>query len=169
MRRLKSLAPGSPSLPGLDVRAQWKHHSRLLRRSWALLFIEPTVVRQRNGGVTGSVTGSGSGSANRPESALEERESRPLLRFAGGGLQYAPQLRSRKEAFIQNLVLDLSGEPLHDMGRPGKGAVSLFGFPALLAQLPASGPYLPQLTGQADLLRQGPGLLQARRRRAGRP
>src|SRR5215210_8853140 len=57
MRRFKSLPSGSPSLPGLDVRAQWKHHSRLLRRSWALLFIEPTVVRQRNGGVTGSVTG----------------------------------------------------------------------------------------------------------------
>ena len=47
--------------------------------------------------------------------------------------------------------------------------MSYFGFPALLVQLPASGPYLPQLTGQADLLRQGPGLLQARRRRAGRP
>src|SRR5215218_2698422 len=50
MRRFKSL-------PSLDVRAQWKHHSRLLRRSWALLFFEPTVMRQRNGGVTGSVTG----------------------------------------------------------------------------------------------------------------
>src|SRR5215218_9422499 len=50
MRRFKSL-------PSLDVRAQWKHHSRLLRRSWALLSIEPTVMRQRNGKRNGKRNG----------------------------------------------------------------------------------------------------------------
>src|SRR5215207_5499818 len=95
---------------------------------------------------------------------LEERESLSLLRFAGGGLQHAPQLRGREEALLQSFVFDLSGEPLHDTGRQGKGTVSIFGFPALLVQFPYRLPYLPQLTRQADLLRQGPGLLQARQR-----
>jgi hypothetical protein len=39
--------------------ARWNFHSRFLRRSWALLFIEPTVAPRRNGGVMGSVTGAG--------------------------------------------------------------------------------------------------------------
>ena len=69
-----------------------------------------------------------------------------------------PQLRGRKKAFLQNLDFDLSGEPLPDTGRPRIGAVSFFGFTALLVQLPESSPYLPQLPGQADLLCQGPCL-----------
>jgi hypothetical protein len=47
-----------------------------------LLLIKPTVPPQHNG----SVTGVGYGGADRPGPTLEERESRSLLRFVGGGL-----------------------------------------------------------------------------------
>src|SRR5215207_7371237 len=95
---------------------------------------------------------------------LEERESLSLLRFAGGGLQYAPQLRGREEALLQSFVFDLSGEPLQDTGRPGKGGAGFFGFSALLVQLPYRRPYLQELTRQADLLRRGACFSQVRQR-----
>ena len=51
-----------------------------------LLLIKPTVPPQHNGSVMGSVTRVESGGVDRPKPALEEREFRSLLRFAGGGL-----------------------------------------------------------------------------------
>src|SRR5215211_2951648 len=143
--------------PGLDVTCD----ETFTLASFAArghLLIESTLVLRRHRGVTGSVTGGEIRQRRPPEPALEERESRSLLRFAGGGLQHVPQLRGRKKAFLQNVDFDLSGKPLPDTGRPRIGAVSLFGFTALLVQLPEGSPYLPQLTGQADLFCQGPCL-----------
>src|SRR5919107_5485279 len=78
-----------------------------------------------------------------------------------------PSFRLGASAFLQGLVFDLSSERLHDPGRPGKCVACSFPFSALLVQLPRLRPYLPQLTRQADLLRQGPGLTQARQRLPG--